>query len=268
MWWRRGAGGRKSEGQGGPVLAGSGDGEDGADSAGAAGQLWASGRNGRFMMSLNKAARLPPCRVISRLSCRHSGWLGRMRRSRQMSAMTAPIGRRRTQASICSGVGKCARSGSVTSVRCTAGLAGRGLRAGWSAAGLRPSLQAYGIAEHSCFERVGTAQATGDACDDERNIAGAEPPQTGGRVGGGVVTLEGGGEFLTVIDEPADEREEAADAAGLVRGGGIVVGLRGRVGDGRCGGHEHNKNTGHGRCQGIFSVSGDTASRFGHWFGT
>ena len=91
---------------------------------------------------------------------------------------------------------------------------------------------------------MGAAQATGDACDDERNIAGAEPPQTGGRVGGGVVTLEGGGEFLAVIDEPADEREEAADAAGLVRGGGFGFGLRGRVGDGRCGGHEQNRNTG------------------------
>ncbi len=37
---------------------------------------------------------------------RHSGWRDVMPRSRQISAMTAPIGRRRTSAAICSEVGR------------------------------------------------------------------------------------------------------------------------------------------------------------------
>jgi hypothetical protein len=57
---------------------------------------------------------------------RHSGWLGRMPRSRRMSAMTAPIGRWRTWAAICSGVGQASEAGIGGQGRASRGRRGRG----------------------------------------------------------------------------------------------------------------------------------------------
>src|SRR5271165_833735 len=53
----------------------------------------------RLNMPLNSAVRLPPFAMMARDSSRHSGLAGTMPRSRQISAMTAPIGRRRTTGS-------------------------------------------------------------------------------------------------------------------------------------------------------------------------
>ena len=103
-------------------------------------------------------------------------------------------------------------------------------------------VQAGGATDDPGFERLDTLQATGDACEDLADIAGSEAVGGEARVGRPAL-LECDGEFLGVIDEFADEAEEAAGAAGLVRGGRIGIGLlrwgrdAGRVG------HERNKNT-------------------------
>ena len=90
-----------------------------------------------------------------------------------MSAMTAPIGRRRTSAAICSGVGRRARRASASSAAGAA--AGRGARGlGWDGARRGGRVQAVGVAEEPRFERVGAVQAAGDAREDQRDISGAE----------------------------------------------------------------------------------------------
>jgi hypothetical protein len=93
-------------------------------------------------MSFTKPAKLPHSLMMAICSSRQSGWLGMMPRSRQMSAMTAPIGWRRTTGSspvACfaattgsslvaslSRVGRCMRRASASSVEGAA--AGRGVR--------------------------------------------------------------------------------------------------------------------------------------------
>ena len=149
-----------------------------------------------------------------------------------MSAMTAPIGWRRTLAAICSGVGKQAPGqargrrgggrGGWPGRRARALAAGRG--------GPGCGVQAVGVAEEPRFERVGAVQAAGDACEDQRDVGGAEAAYDGTGVGEGALA-ERGGEFAAVVDELADEAEEVAGAAGL---GGWIEGV------GR--GHERNKN--------------------------
>ena len=90
----------------------------------------------RSLMSLKSMAMLPSWRMINGLSSRHSGWHGRMPRSRQISAMTAPAGRRRTSAAICAAVGRRTTLASGSSACGAAGLAARGRR--WvEAAGCR-----------------------------------------------------------------------------------------------------------------------------------
>ena len=124
-------------------------------------------------MSFIRLARLPPSLMMTICSSRQSGWLGRMPRSRQMSAMTAPIGWRRTLAAICSGVGRCVRRALASSAEGAAACRGaRGIRWGRSTSGRR--VQAVGVAEEPRFERVGAVQAAGDACEDQRDIGGAE----------------------------------------------------------------------------------------------
>jgi hypothetical protein len=77
-------------------------------------------------------------------------------------------------------------------------------------------------------------QAAGDAREDQREIGGAEAGFGEDRVGGGALA-DGGGEFAAVVDQLADQGEQAAAAAGLGRWGWDW-------GFGH-GGHEHNKNT-------------------------
>ncbi|HME23950.1 MAG TPA: hypothetical protein VKI44_21915 [Acetobacteraceae bacterium] len=90
--------------------------------------------------------------------------------------MTAPIGRRRTQAAICSGVGSSARLASAASARwAAAGRAAHGLR--WA----------------------GAARGLGSGREDQRDVAGAEAARDGGEVGGGAL-VQRGGEFAAVVD--------------------------------------------------------------------
>ena len=170
-----------------------------------------------------------------------------MPRSRQMSAMTAPIGRRRTSAAIC-----CRRGQAITGstpgqvlVRDEpsgrgvggsggGGSGGRRLAVGGSARRRRARRPAGGVADDPGFECLGTEQAAGDAREDQGDIAGAE------RVG---VAAERGGELPAVVDELTDEAEKAAGAAGFGVGGGLG------------GGHERQMSTGVGPRQGNYSQS-------------
>ena len=171
-------------------------------------------------MSFTRPAKLPHSLMMASCSSRQSGWLGMMPRSRQMSAMTAPIGWRRTSG------GDLLRGGQVYD----AGVGFvRGGRGGWpgcarppwrrSASGRR--VQAMGDAEEPRLERVGAVQAAGDACEDQRDIGGAEAAADGGGVGEGAAA-DRGGEFAAVVDELADEAEQVGRAAGL---GGWIRGV-------------------------------------------
>ena len=74
--------------------------------------------------------------------------------------------------------------------------------------------------------------ALGDAGEDQGEVAGAEGGREVGLVVGDGALAERGGELLAVVDEFADEREQAAGAA-----------LWGEVDSGGRGGHERRKNT-------------------------
>ena len=100
---------------------------------------------------------------------------------------------------------------------------------GQSTSGRR--VQAVGVAEEPRFERVGAVQASGNACEDQCRIGGAEAGYHGAGVGEGAPP-DRGGEFLAVVDQLADEVDEPRRAAGL---GGWIRGV------GRCR-HGRNKN--------------------------
>ena len=194
-------------------------------------------------MSFTRRARLPPCLMMTRLNSRHSGWLGMMPRSRQMSAMTAPIGRRRTSAAICAGVGRRARRGSASAVAGAA--AGRGAR------GLGCDGAAGGAASRRSALRISLASSASARCrpremrdEDQCDVGGAEAGSEGGGVREGA-PADRGGEFAAVVDELVDEGEEGRRAARL---GGWIRGF------GR-GGHERDVNMKRGRvARNIFRV--------------
>src|SRR6185437_7781910 len=231
--------------QGGPVLVGSGGGGAGAGNA-AVDALDASRarkRIARSKMSPSRLAPLPPWRTMTRYSSRHSGWFGTMPRSRQMSAMTTPSGRRRTWAAICSGVGSRARRGSAASLS----LAAAGRRA-WRTLGRRTRgpgwhVWAGGQRGDPGLERAGAQQALGDAREDQADVARTEGAGDEAEVGAGGALLEGGGEFLAVVDELADEAEEAAEAGGPIVAEHGGVGEEGLDGEVDPVGHERNRNT-------------------------
>ena len=132
-----------------------------------------------------------------------------MPRSRQISAMTAPIGRRRTQAAIC-WLGRGRAHFRVDPRIKFEGGGGRRLAVQGSARRRGFGVYAGGCADDPDFECLGKEQAPGDAREDQGDIAGAE------RAG---VAAERGGELPAVVDEPADEAEKAAGAAGFGVGG-------------------------------------------------
>ena len=182
-------------------------------------------------LSFTRRARLPHSLMIAICSSRQGGWLGRIPRSRQMSAMTAPIGWRRTFAAICSGVGRCVTRALVSSAEGVAGGRGaRGVRGEEAPRGatsrrsaLRRSLASSALAR--CRPREMRARI--------RATSAVPKPEDGDRVGGGALA-DRGGEFLAVVDELADEAEQIGRAAWL---GGWIRGV------GR-GGHEQNQNIG------------------------
>ncbi len=197
--------------------------------------------NARWNMSLKNAPRPPPCTMMASCSSRHSGWSAMMPRSRQISTSTAPTGRRRISAAICSGVGRRARRGSggaagsasrraARGARCDGARGGRGFGSGRAA--LRRSLASSASAR---------SRASGDARQDQRDVACAEAGRGAGGAVGEAALADRGGEVLAVVDELADEAEQAGEVAAPVGarrpGGGLGGWVRG-VG---CGGHERNK---------------------------
>ena len=89
----------------------------------------------------------------------------------------------------------------------------------------------FRAADEPGFERVGQKQAAGDASEDQRDVAGAEIACDGEQVCGGGALLQGVGEVLALVDELAEEAEQAAGPAGCRRvGGGRIQGRIGAVG--------------------------------------
>ena len=124
------------------------------------------------------------------------------------------------------------RRGEVDEIGMFAGRrCGRGgARGVWGAGrgrALRPGfrVQAAGAADQSRFEGLGAEQAAGDVRDDQRNVGGAEVGCIADDAAGDGVLLEGGGEFLGVVDELADEVEQVGGAAWLARVGGVGRGV-------------------------------------------
>src|SRR5271166_2984431 len=143
-------------------------------------------------------------------------------------------------AAIWSGVGRLASTDAASVGCCGSARRGDGgwasdrndARGGRRRFGLGFGVEAGGGAGDLFLEQAGAMQALGDAGEDQREMIGAEgADEVGGVVGDGALAQRGG-ELLAVVDEPADEREQAAGAAwwGLVRSGG-----RGR--------HERKENT-------------------------
>jgi len=119
----------------------------------------------------------------------------------------------------------------------------------------REVLAACGAPAEPGFQCGGTAQAIGDAGEDDREIGGAEGSGEQGEAWGGSAKLNRAGELLAVVDQFADDAENAADGArdGAARPMGI--GVRGGGGGLGVDAHERNKNTGGCGCQGIFSAT-------------
>ena len=61
-------------------------------------------------------------------------------------------------------------------------------------------------------------QATGDAGEDDGEVGGAEWFGEEGEAWGGGALLDRGRELLAVVDQFADEAEDAVEAAGCGRG--------------------------------------------------
>lgn len=70
-------------------------------------------------------------------------------------------------------------------------------------------VEARGVADEAFFQRLGAMQALGDAGENQCQVGAAELARDGGRA----LLPQGGGEFAAVVDQLADEGEEAADAA-------------------------------------------------------
>ena len=95
---------------------------------------------------------------------------------------------------------------------------GRRLGRGSRLASPRSRIELGSALEHACLERVGALHAAGDAREDHREVDGAEAAQGEDGLGGGALA-DGGGEFAAVVDQPADQAEQAATAGWLLCGG-------------------------------------------------
>ena len=94
------------------------------------------------------------------------------------------------------------------------------------------------------FEGRGATQAVGDAGEDDGEVGGAEGSGEEREAWGGGALLNRAGELLAVVDQFADEAEDAAEAAGYGCGGPGRIGVCGWGGGLGGGGHERNKNMG------------------------
>ena len=136
------------------------------------------------------------------------------------------------------------------------GLGGARLARGWGGQGGQRGRLADGVADQPGLERGGAKQPAGDAREDLSDVDGAEAPRDVGEVGRGAL-LPRGGHVPAVVDQRADEGEEAPGAAGCVRAGGrpILVGSGGLVGPAAAGGADMSRagTSLEGICQGIYS---------------
>ena len=102
------------------------------------------------------------------------------------------------------GLGRTRLAFARESARCAGGRRGLGLGGG---------VEAGCDAGNFLVEQAGAEQTLGDAREDQGEVTGAEgTDQVGGVVRDGSLA-ERGGELLAVVDEFADEREQAAGAA-------------------------------------------------------
>jgi hypothetical protein len=195
----------------------------------------------RSNMSSRRSARFPPCSIIAVCSSRHSGWSAMMPRSRQMSAMTAPTGRRRISAAICSAVGRPARRGSASH----GSRAARGARCALRACARRPGfrIRSGDTAQQPGFERSGAQEGQRDARHDQRDVPGAEAATGESGVIREAALPDCGGKLFAVVDELADQAEQTCEATAPVRACRPGGWLGGWTGCGGRGGHERNKNT-------------------------
>ena len=88
----------------------------------------------------------------------------------------------------------------------------------------------------------GAAQAIRDAGENDREIGGAEGHDEQGEARGGGAALHRAGELPAVVDQFANDAEDAADGGGDGKAGPMRIGGRG-WGGGVGRGHEQNKNT-------------------------
>ncbi len=107
----------------------------------------------------------------------------------------------------------------------------------------REVLAAGGALAERGFQGRGAAQAVGDAGEDDREIGGAERLGEDGEARGGGALAGRGGELPAVVDQSADDAEDAAEGAGDGCGVPLRIGGRGRGGGLGFGRHERNKNT-------------------------
>src|SRR5690348_1434907 len=66
-----------------------------------------------------------------------------------------------------------------------------------------------GVADEALFQGLGAVEAAGDAGEDQRDVTRIEMAG----LGGGIAPLDLGGEVAAIVDQLADQGEEAADAA-------------------------------------------------------
>jgi hypothetical protein len=93
------------------------------------------------------------------------------------------------------------------------------------------------------LQRRGATQATGDAGEDDAEIGGAERSGELHEAWDGSALLNRFSELPAVVDQSADEAEDAADRTGDVTAGPVSIGSCGRGGGLGRGRHERNKNT-------------------------
>jgi hypothetical protein len=93
------------------------------------------------------------------------------------------------------------------------------------------------------FQCHGAPQAAGDESEDDGQIGGSEGFGEAGETWSGGALLNRGGQFFPVVDQFANEAEDAADARGHVRTRPLRVGFRGTDGRFGTGEHERDKNT-------------------------
>ena len=84
---------------------------------------------------------------------------------------------------------------------------------GWRGPGLGFGVKAGGGGGYFLPQQAGAEQALGDAGEDDGDVTGAVEAHKVARVVGRGAIAEGSGELRAVVDEFADEREEAAGAA-------------------------------------------------------